>query len=1001
MLRLSLLGLGPLLLLISGCARQVVAQSSNRPRVLPQIPSFPRQAFLPPTELPQVDVFGDGTLRTDGVNRITARARVGSVEWLGTVQGLKRVDTATKAVRYVTRRDGLPGDYIEAVVADASGVYAVVRDARKPDHVFLGTLNPKTLRWKPLAEHTARGDYALALSPSAVVLAPPGVTWQEDTFLKVVDRTSQKVRGVPWDESLRADFEAVVVRFALIRENTVWLGTEVGLLSVPLTGAPRWSRALPDQELEAGVWTPSGTLWLVTHARMPPNPNFWENQNRTLQPLFLREWSPATQALVQEAPLPLTFPKNTYPSPALYRSFVAWSNTGPWVSRPEEGLLHYDPTTKQWERGPDIARTAPEAAQVPLALTRIDPYPQTVRYPSVSAIASPDDWVTKCFPSWLTRSTSAAVAESRTVPMEQSARFGRLIDPENSEIVWASEGNSLLRVPREKVPAIQRGGDGRSFGTAGFSRVEAERFPASVGSRKVPLPLGTLLTQGDGELAALTGQGLFVTQGKRWEKIKTDRNGDALDYSNNSAVVAGKQGHVFVRRAQGLFRVDSQARQLRPLALTGTERYSLKAGLAQGLLFQESHSVLFLQALDSHDQPQGALKRIELKYPSDPPTPMVFWAAVGSTLWCSGSLPGKPEVVVGYDLETGRWTTPHALTDRGVGGGNPFTVLHGELYCASESDQGALLHYDTRAARWTPLVPSVPKKTSQGLGLAALTDDEVLFADRNQGLRYDRKAHTWSELALSEAVRRNAGEPFAHQVAERNGVCYLGGEKGLWRYHPDSRHWEEVQAAVSGSDALFLHLRSVDKKSVWGEAQGQGNPAPRFTFRFDKRTHGFQFYGADVGIPTDYSYQQVADGTGYWFLTNKGSWRLDDQTGRCTQITPEALSHLIPDPYDEGMVYLLSRQGARLQRFDTRTGQLRTFAFPSLAQGSALLVERSQLVVCADSQLFAVSKTSGTWKPLRLPRETPPLAAHTIQRTKSGSLLLRDYSGQNQIEVKP
>lgn len=1000
MLRLSLLGLSPFLVLFSGCARPVGAQSAPRPRVRPAMPVFPPQE-PPPPEPPQVDVFGDGTLRTDGVNRITARARVGSVEWLGTVQGLKRIDTATKIVRYITRREGLPGDYIEAVVADARGVYALVRDARKPDHVFLGTLDPKTLRWRPLAEHTARGDYSLALSPSAVVLAPPRVTWQEDTFLKVVDRANQKVRAVPWDEALRADFEAVAMRFALIRENTVWLGTEVGLLSVPLTGAPRWSRALPDQELEAGVWTPSGTLWLVTHARMDPSPNTWENQNRTLRPLILREWSPATQALVQEAPLPLTFPKNTYPNPALYRSVVAWSNTGPWVSRRDEGFLHYDPTTKQWEKGPALARTAPEATLVPLALTRIEPFPQTVGYPSVpSALDSPNYWVAKYFPSWLTRSASAAVA-SDTVPPEQGTRFGRLIDPDNSAIVWASEGNALLRVPREKVPPIQQGGDGRSFGTAGFSRVEAERFPASVVSRKVPLPMGMLLTQGNGELAALTGQGLFVTQGKRWEKIQTDSNGDSLDYSNNSAVVAGKHGHVFVRRAQGLYRVDSEARQLLPLALAGTERYSLKAGLAQGLLFQESHSVLFLQALDSHDQPQGALKRIELKYPSDPPASMVFWATAGNTLWCSGSLPGKPEVVVGYDLETGRWTTPHALTDRGISGGNPFTVLHGEVYCASESDQGALLHYDTHAARWTALVPPVPKKTSQGLGLAALTDDEALFADRNRGLRYDRKAHTWSETPLTDALRHNAGEPFEHRLAERNGVCYLGGEKGLWRYHPDSHHWEEVQAAVSDSDSLFLHLRSVDTKSVWGEAQGQGNPAPRFTFRFDKRTHGFHFYSADAGIPTDYSYQQVADGSGYWFLTNNGAWRLDDQTGRCTQITTEALSHLIPDPYDSGRVYLLSRRGARLQRFDSRTGQLKTLPGPSLAQGSALLVERGQLVVCADSQLFAISKASGMWKPLRLPHETPPLAAHTIQRTKSGSLLLRDYSGQNQIEVKP
>ncbi|MBC8138250.1 MAG: hypothetical protein H8F28_20410, partial [Fibrella sp.] len=237
------------------------------------------------------------TLYTRRVNQITGRAIQGNREWLGTHLGVKVIDSKTNRVRHYTRRDGLPGDYVEDIVADAKGVFCVVRVGTGAGRIALCGLDPASGKWKTLQEakpllvwdngndgwreggnwRRLRGRSRLAITPHTLLFAPATVGREADAVLYMFDRAAKTVRPISWDSNVRADNPVLGVSFLGLNGSHALLGTNLGLFMIPLPsgkgGADTeavWQRSLADRFVDGGALSPDGkTLWLAVHDRIP------------------------------------------------------------------------------------------------------------------------------------------------------------------------------------------------------------------------------------------------------------------------------------------------------------------------------------------------------------------------------------------------------------------------------------------------------------------------------------------------------------------------------------------------------------------------------------------------------------------------------------------------------------------------------------------------------------------------------------------------------------
>jgi len=199
---------------------------------------------------------------------ILAHTRTPDADWLGTREGLKKVNRTTGRTEVV---EGLPRGAVVAVAPEAALVQEVSRLSAclaEPGGRWrvVGELpsTPNTLAWgwQPTP---ARGW--VAVSASHVAFVPRQLTWERAPFALLVSRVG-KVTSFAWDPALRADHAAVQITAVHLDGDTLWLGTDVGLLTVR-PGQP-WQRLLPGYAVDAALGQPDGFL-LVAQSRRPPS----------------------------------------------------------------------------------------------------------------------------------------------------------------------------------------------------------------------------------------------------------------------------------------------------------------------------------------------------------------------------------------------------------------------------------------------------------------------------------------------------------------------------------------------------------------------------------------------------------------------------------------------------------------------------------------------------------------------------------------------------------
>lgn len=272
------------------------------------------------------------TLFSANVNVVTCRAAGGAGEvWLGTNLGIKRIEPGRggkpATVRHFTRGDGLPGDRILALAADANGASAwcLVSLAgppplfsawnETPGAVALCCWERRTGRWETLRRVALTPTFGSEPSwpfprgplaqPAAIVLSPdyvgfvlprptarvPGRAATDaakaaaDFALLLWNRRARRWRDVPWNSEMLDAAKSVpseddrwsqapppAIRFVWAETSAphnLWLGTSAGLLRYNLPDR-HWQRFLLGHAVCAGR-VRNGVFYLANLVA-PPTP---------------------------------------------------------------------------------------------------------------------------------------------------------------------------------------------------------------------------------------------------------------------------------------------------------------------------------------------------------------------------------------------------------------------------------------------------------------------------------------------------------------------------------------------------------------------------------------------------------------------------------------------------------------------------------------------------------------------------------------------------------
>lgn len=215
------------------------------------------------------------------VNQFTDVVFAGKTEWLGTNQGIKRVDHGRGELQLYTQEDGLPGNQVLSVVGEAHEAFALVWCL--DGSVALCHLAPGQERWKVLFKRTQarpsyersgelRGRDRLVMNAEYVVFVCGARETRGEAAAPyyVYHRRRRKLTPAFWDLSIRADHAFLGVTCAFLAKGKLWLGTSIGLMVVPLEppqGPVVWQRFLPERLILDGVALTPERLALQTASR--------------------------------------------------------------------------------------------------------------------------------------------------------------------------------------------------------------------------------------------------------------------------------------------------------------------------------------------------------------------------------------------------------------------------------------------------------------------------------------------------------------------------------------------------------------------------------------------------------------------------------------------------------------------------------------------------------------------------------------------------------------
>lgn len=946
------------------------------------------------------------SLYSRAANSVTACAEGGEGEtWLGTGLGLKRLDARRRTVRHYTRLDGLPGDMVLAVAADAREAWCLVsahRPGLNAGKVFACRWNPAMDRWEAMRAWTLPRitwmdgpslPFRVSVSPARVVFVVGSVSALTNDAVAVWDRPAGR-----WQADLRwpADlaerrpnappWRPLVSFLHVDAAGGVWLGTGAGLLR-HRPGEPDasvWDRLSPFG-ISGGVASKNGdTLWLAGLLRASGS------SRETLRLLRLR---PATNGApdVFAAPEQQRGLADVFGPLALTLDAAGgvWllTGTGSW-NTPVPSFHRFDPRTGGWRwnvgqdldaRGRPLPRiSAADGERLPNAVLRLA---------VVAGAGLAPDVVARRLPGWI-------CSEANNLPGAVRSA------------VDAATPGAKTAAPVWREPAGGRSSGGAWTVAAGGGALERRTKGQE---ERVALPDRPIAVTPPVQAMALAGDFLFTRQentlrgyhlpSRTWTVVfDLPKNDPQTSYFEDALV--GDAQSLWIRHGANVLRYDTATRAL--VSVHRGERSETLTPRPLILPDAAGKRVLLL--------PRGAGL-----YPA-PPLPNAQAgeeslsapaALAGGLLWSHGQSWDTNDSagytqIAGYDPKTGaprsaplRFRFRAARVSFCADEQNDVYVLPGSWNGApppTGGEESSIRRYDARENRWSVVAPAPPADRA-GLpdpffqyALVSVNKERIWVASKNRPRlwEYDRSAGRWQAHAAPASGRFiGSGET---TVLQSGAAFFLGGPGGLWRFDLGTQTWARLP--VTGSAARDLRIIHVagDAQAVWTLCASRAPSGQVFAARWDRRTRAWTLWDTASGFPErgfPHRLTPAGDGSA-WVIAggygdpSAGAYRFDPATGRWQRPTDALLAgvaekndlfvHVDDIGVNAAGVWLLASAAwttARAERANYR------LPLPPRIPG-----------------LARYDRASGTWEPI----ETPP-GAGKLLLVEPGALYVAGTNG--------
>lgn len=957
-----------------------------------------------------------------------AGAKNGDV-WLGTGLGLKRLNARRRRVRHFTRADGLPGDVVYAVAADAREAWCLIAASGPgPRTVFACRWTEEAGRWTterawtlppPTWNDGPTPPFYISQSPAAVAFVVGSASAQTENAVAVWDRARGRWKeDLKWpaaspDRAARPWRDIATFQHA-DASGGVWLGTGEGLLHHPPGDPPAaWQRWWPDHAIASGVASASGdVLWLAGLRRVSGT------TNQLLRLLRLSPKAGGPNAATFPAPDDGLRGQNWRGSIRLTLDAAGgvWLVSGMGGRRSATPSFHrFDPRTGGWRLGVGREVDARGNPLSEIARADLERLPDVVLRLLVVTCAPgvlPADLMARRLPGWACPEADDLPDEARpdAKPAPPAWR-----EPGTDGALWtvASDGGALVRRPKngsaERValpdapvaltPPISdmalAGGDAL-FVRLANNRLRRYHVPTGVWSGPIALPERSRLESHSNDTLAGNAQSLWI------------RHGDAVlryDGAAGRLVTAfDGQGERRLRDADGLL-------------VRFLPRQSFGPGLAGVTPFSP------LPAPDT--VPEGL--HVGNAYPE--PT-----AAAGGLFWYHGETydpndPAGETTLAAFDPQTRTWRAPLRFRFRATrfsllaapGGSGMFALPSLWNGPAPTESENGVYRYDAGADKWSLVAapPPNPFDDNPQLALVSVDDERIWVASRNR-LRlweYDRRAARWQVHDSPDAGRGGYGGTTTVRVA---GAIFLAAAKGLWRFDVASGAWRRVPLPGTARRDLKITQIAGDANAVWALCVTRTDFGQSFVVRLDRKTRAGKLWDETSGFPERYAPLRLfSDGVTAWVAAGgydagaSGAYRLDEATSRWTHPTntlapaPGTFVHVEDSAANAHGIYLLvSTAWISPEKWSgpppPRIPALMHFA-PSAAAapperfeppggaGRLLLAEPDALYLAGASSLHRLDARTRTWRTLRVPAGFPApawFAWDRLLRARDGRLCL-------------
>lgn len=1019
--------------------RNASAQTLQAPPLLSLEEENQRQAewskahYLP---VALVHAEGEKRLYSSAVNSITCWADVGPVTWLGTRLGVKRVSKELdSSPRHYMRADGLPGERVSAIVADERGAYALI-DLGEEE--ALCAFEPEKDCWETLArwqkgpwEYGDQPDGSLVLGRDVVLAAPRLLETKTAVPLHCFDRARNEPRTLPWDVGVRADNSALLITFLSCREKTVLLGTNIGLIELPLSGdSTPWTRRLVDKGIVHGV-EGSGRfyLWLAPRAMalslhrssmssfayssvstQQAELNLYELASGKLQPLPEKPQLAISETVVGDDGALWLIDKTDYdksrwrpihwppyllarwkPGDAAWTSFypdgtVASETLGQQSLIPQLYTLLPIPSAEIIPEKPArfVASNAP-IGRVPYAYSATES--SAARYPAAAR------WLKERFPHWVSPEDSSVL--SKTGLFDYPMRQAVYPDPKESDRFWVTKGQGVLAsvaAGSKEAQILPASAESYLVGAAGVSsfRIVPNSVPGQVALPPKPLELHAkirnLVALGDGTYIATGAYAFHISQGGRsWREIQmpTDRYNHEESLSHSDFFFPAGRGKALLSTAfeKTLRQPDLAAGKLIPTQIPIPRNGTFIGTDSTGAWWHTGgNKYQFLAAGSTKVQVRGADKPAGITLYDQP-------VLRAGRLWWHGN-DGRGSLIIGWDPVQDKWTVPLSVNIYS-GKVRPVVDKQGRVLIAglSGNQKEVTIHgWQPKKNLWESM-GTMPWASDGQPTLIRADKEGIWLTDQKSLLRFDPAKKTFQQEPLPESGDREM------QLWEEGGEIFLIARERLWQFDRRQNTWREWKVPVLASQ-LWPQIAATDGAALWGFLNAR-NAAPPPVFQFEPATRTFSFFQESAGLPGTPGGKMTEVGGQIWLLHPTGAFRFDNASQRFINEAPFPAGQ-VAAAQSKAYVWIsgepAQKDGPTLYRWNAASGKTVPDSNSVQNRCQALLSSGEGVLVATKKGLYKIDAQS-VWTPvdtLQMPvGQLMRDAAGTVWATTAGPGYLR------------